>query len=395
MASGFMPKPFDFDVAIVHRNRVCGIHLCLTISQLQLLASMMQEPFPVLTHLKLESLIGKGPDLPLPDEFLGGSAPRLQSLGLNFIPFPALPKLLLSATDLVRLVLWGIPDSGYIAPEAILTGLAVLANLKFLTIGFEFSVFFPDQEHRHPPLLTRSVLPALAHFEFRGASRYLDALVSQIDAPLLASIYYIFPDQYIFDTSHLAQFFRRTTRFQALNEAHVYFDFCNVLVNSFPPTQPLDEKSGLRISYGGDTDHWDILHMAQFLTSLFPSIYIVEHLYFYGYQLSHAKRQWREGGDVDEMDWLEVFHPFTTVKKFYICEESAQRIAPALQELPDESMVSLLPALESLFLECPQQSGPVQEVFDRFVSARWRFGHPVTVSHWEGDPRRLRDLRGF
>ena len=75
MASGFMPKPFDFDVAIVHRNRVCGIHLCLTISQLQLLASMMQEPFPVLTHLKLESLIGKGPDLPLPDEFLGGSAP--------------------------------------------------------------------------------------------------------------------------------------------------------------------------------------------------------------------------------------------------------------------------------------------------------------------------------
>ena len=58
-------------------------------------------------------------------------------------------------------------------------------------------------------------------------------------------------------------------------------------------------------------------------------------------------------------------------------------------------MVSLLPTLESLFLECPQPSGPVQEVFDRFVSARRRFGHPVTVSHWEGDPRRLRDLRGF
>ena len=72
-----------------------------------------------------------------------------------------------------------------------------------------------------------------------------------------------------------------------------------------------------------------------------------------------------------------------------MCKESAECIAPALQELPDESTVLLLPALESLFLEGPQPLGPVQEVFDRFIAARRLFGHPVAVSYWEGDRRRL------
>jgi hypothetical protein len=250
IASDFMPNDSDFDAATVHRNRVCGIYLRLAISQLQLFATMMQEQFPALTHLKLGPLYGHGSDLPLPDEFLGGSAPWLQYLKLYNIPFPALPKYLLSATNLVHLALLDIPDSGYISPEAIVTSLAMLANLKSLTIGFESSRSFPDQEHRHPPLLARPVLPTLTHFEFQGASRYLEALVVRIDTPLLGSICITFPHQYIFDTSQLAQFLKRTTRFQALNEAHVYFDFSNVLVESFPPTQPFDEKSELRISSG-------------------------------------------------------------------------------------------------------------------------------------------------
>jgi hypothetical protein len=68
---------------------------------------------------------------PLPDGLLGGSSPRLQFLALHSIPFPALPKFLLAATDLVHLALERIPHNGYISPEAIVTCLAVLANLKF------------------------------------------------------------------------------------------------------------------------------------------------------------------------------------------------------------------------------------------------------------------------
>ena len=119
-------------------------------------------------------LIDSRPAPALPDGFLGGSAPRLQSLELDSIPFPALPKLLLSATDLVHLTLWNIPHSGYISPEAIVTGLAVLANLKSLTIEFESPLSRPDRESRRPPPPTRTVLPALTRFEFQGVSEYLE-----------------------------------------------------------------------------------------------------------------------------------------------------------------------------------------------------------------------------
>ncbi len=64
----------------------------------------MQEPFPVLTVLQLMSMdqIHRNPPA-LPDEFLGGSAPCLQEIELDGIPFPALPTLLSLANDLVIL----------------------------------------------------------------------------------------------------------------------------------------------------------------------------------------------------------------------------------------------------------------------------------------------------
>ena len=64
----------------------------------------MHEPFPELIHLRLNAHYP--PEvLQFPDRFLGGSAPRLQSLELDFITFPALPEFLLSANDLVCLSL--------------------------------------------------------------------------------------------------------------------------------------------------------------------------------------------------------------------------------------------------------------------------------------------------
>ena len=377
------PEYYDLNAAIAHRNRVCEIDLRLSKIQLQLLASAMQEQFPVLIHLKLEDPHDYGKKIPLPDEFLGGFAPRLQSLNLNSIPFPALPKLLLSATDLVRLTLWDIPDPGYISPEAIVTSLAVLANLKFLTIGFEYFLSFPDQE-RHPPPLKHTVLPVLTHFEVQGVSEYVEDLVSRIDVPLLDYICITFLHEFAFDTSQLAQFLRRTTRLQALNEAYVHFDYFEVQVQSFPPTQSSDEKSGLKISHGGIDG--DITDVTQVLTSLFPSIYTVEHLYIYAYGVSRStKLEFRD--DIENIQWLEIFRPFTAVKKLYMCEESAIRIALALEELVEESMVHVLPTLEGLFWEeleeeLEESTGFVQENFDRFVNTRQLVGNPVAVSHW-------------
>ncbi len=66
------------------------------------------------------------------DLFLGESAPCLQQVDLYRIPFPELPTLLMSARDLVSLRLDYVPPTGYISPEAMVAGLAMLTRLKTL-----------------------------------------------------------------------------------------------------------------------------------------------------------------------------------------------------------------------------------------------------------------------
>ena len=80
-------EDYDFDATIVHHDRVCQITLLgLTSPRLQRLASAMQVQFQALIDLTLFSL-DRHPALALPDGFLGGSGPRLQSLQFHFIPF--------------------------------------------------------------------------------------------------------------------------------------------------------------------------------------------------------------------------------------------------------------------------------------------------------------------
>ena len=110
-----------------HSDRVCDISLYFEGLDLDKLSAAMQVPFPELTHLWLRS--SDETVSALPDSFLGGSAPCLQYLQLKGIPFPGLPKLLLSATNLVELYLANIPHSGYFSPEAIVTALSTLTHL--------------------------------------------------------------------------------------------------------------------------------------------------------------------------------------------------------------------------------------------------------------------------
>ena len=107
----------------------------------------MEVPFPELTDLGF-STRHKTEPVPLPDSFLGGSAPRLQFLYLDGIPFPGLPKLLLSATHLTHLLLFNIPHSGYISPEAMVTSLSILTSLDELSLEFQSPLSRPDRESR-------------------------------------------------------------------------------------------------------------------------------------------------------------------------------------------------------------------------------------------------------
>jgi len=92
--------------------------------------AVMQVPFPQLTDLQLFSYSDHVTPLVVPNLFLGGSAPHLQSFCLYGILFLGLPKLLLSATQLVYLYLCHIPHSGYISPKAMAALLSMLSSLE-------------------------------------------------------------------------------------------------------------------------------------------------------------------------------------------------------------------------------------------------------------------------
>jgi hypothetical protein len=284
--------------------------------------------------------------------------------------------LLLFATNLVCLNLGNIPHSGYFSPEAIVVGLTGLANLKYLTIGFESPLSRPDREIQRPPPPRRTVLPALTRFEFKGVSEYAEDLVAQINAPLLDSIYVTFFHELVFDIPQLARLMRRTTGFETLNQAHVDFGNYRVQVESLPPTRTFDEKSGLKVLC--DELNTQFSSLIQVFTSIFPSIYMVEHLYIYTSR--HLLSQWHR--DIENMQWLEILHPFTSVKKLYLNRKFAQRIALAL--LVRKRVADMLPALENLFLERRRPWEPVQDFRDirQFVAARKLLGRPVAVSHW-------------
>jgi hypothetical protein len=372
-----MPEDYDFDAAIVHPNRVREISLFrLTGSQLQRLVNRMQEQFPSLIHLALGCEAYSSDAPALADGFLGGSTPHLQHLGLYSIPFPALPKFLLSATDLVQLSLMRIPHSGYISPEAIVTGLAAAAHLKSLIIEFRSPLSRPDRNRRRPPPPIRTVLPALTHFRYKGVSEYLEDLMARIDAPLLDTIRMIFFHQLIFNTPQLAQFMRRTTSLQALNEAHIDFNKFGIHVGYSPPTGT-GERSRLKVSCR-EMD-WQLSSMAQVFTSFFPSICMVEHLYMS--ETSYSLPQWQD--DIDTTQWLEIFEPFTAVKNIYLTKAFAQHIAHALQELVGSEMIEVLPTLQNIFLEAYLPSGPPLEGIGKFIAARQLSDHPITVSLWE------------
>ena len=204
-----------------HCDRVRNISILnLTSSQLERLAPMMQGPFPALTLLQLLVL---NTAQVLPDMFLGGSAPRLQTLILRGTPLLGLPRLLLSATDLSYISLEEIPHIGYISPEAMVTCLSALTRLIRLIIGFQSPASRPDQRGRRPPPLTRVILPALEEFRFQGVSEYLEDLMARIDAPQLRILDISLFNQVIFDIQQLTYFIGHAGILESSHSAKVVF----------------------------------------------------------------------------------------------------------------------------------------------------------------------------
>ena len=262
-----MERADNIIAALEHHERIPLItasHLLRPLSER--LAAGMCRPFPTLTSLQLSGVPQS--QTRLPDLFLGGSAPHLRTLALIGISFPALPNLLLSATDLVHLDLWNIPNSAYIPPDEMVVCLSTLTRLKTLYLGF-----CPRGIHgtsRPLPPLTRSVPLALTTLWFSGHSEYLGDLISRIDAPQLNDIDITFSDLSPFSTPQFIQFINRTEIHNPFNRAIVRF-FCNcVEVTLSSESLRVDRQSASRLRVSWEKPCWQITFLLQFCRSSLP-----------------------------------------------------------------------------------------------------------------------------
>ena len=362
-----------------HSDRIRQLSIFLnpyTTREIENLWTAMQAPFPELTDLEL-GLYWPSYLPVLPDSFLGGSATRLRYLFLESIPFPGIPKLLLSATHLVRLSLSNIPHSGYFSPEAMVTCLSALTSLEWLELGFQSPQSCPDLETQPPFLPTRFVLPTLTVVLFKGTSEYLEEFLARIDAPQVYRLDITFFNDIDFNTSGLIQFISRTPKLGEYGEARLIFEDRKAIVELLPQPRPSDDRT-VQVTILCQVSNWQLSSLAQICTLSLRPLLTMENLYI---KNEYRRPDWKD--DIEAAEWLDLLHPFTAVKNLYLSEQFAPHMAPALQELTGERTTEVLPALQNLFLEGFQPSKPVQEGVARFISARLLANQPVAISVWD------------
>lgn len=362
--------------ALKHLDRVSDIRLVVRGRHSRVMVAVMQEQFPVLTRLWICSAL-KDEDAPmLPAEFLGASAPRLQEFGIDRIPFPTVPTLLLSASDLVKLHLRNIPPAGYISPEAMAVGLSALPRLE--SFIFEFQSATPRPGQIPSPPATRTVLPSLTFFHFQGSSEYLEDLVVQIDGPHLNKISTVYLNQLVdFQVAQLSQFIDRSVGPEIVLcnglgvtffSGGVSFDIYRHPIHEY--RDPIPDTT-IILCEGID---WQISHMTRVLSQFSTSLSNVVHLKL-EVRLEEDEDYQLFLESVDDVDWLHLFHQFSTVQRLHVYRELSVLIAIALTDITTSMMAAeVMPSLGLIYLE-----GQPSPSVEKFLAARRLVGRPVTV----------------
>jgi hypothetical protein len=256
------------------------------------------------------------------------------------------------------------------------TGLSALTRLQTIQLKFRSPRSRADRENRLlPRRLTRVVLPSLTSFDFKGNSEYLEDIVVQIDAPLLDQVEVTFFNQLLFDTPLLRDFISRTETFKASHRAHLGFSHDDVEV---------------RLLRQDGTDHHCILSLAILCTpldrqlsalarvcnSILSPLLTLECLdieIYWGIRQEY----------VENVRWQEVLRPFTSVKGLAPCIDAIPYVVSVLENLAEESVTDVLPALQNIFLEDPRPSQHFKKVIRKFIAARQLSGRPVAVLYWQ------------
>ena len=369
--------------ALEHPDRVRYVEIAATNSLLGKVATVMQTPFPALTLLRLSS---KDDDAPfLPNTFLGGSAPSLQEICLDGIPFLTLPALLLSARHLVILKLDNIPVTGYISPESMIICLNILTQLRTLSIGFRVPTSHSDRLITRPSPQTRVVLPVLSFFEFRGISEYLEDLVAQIDTPQLDFLRITYFNRFAFDAFDVPQLSQFTGRTKSLEldqskHAELYFGASNAKIRLDCEHVGLGRRQSrlfLQISCQGLDRQVSLLTQ---VLSHSPGVFSnVAHLSIHAQCLQQLELEDEGGEDIIDIAYLDLLRPFASVETLRLHGHSAGAVALALEVDVNEMVdAEVFPVLQLIWL----QDLPVASL-ENFADIRCRSGRPVAIVNTE------------
>ncbi|KAI9450494.1 hypothetical protein F5148DRAFT_1242880 [Russula earlei] len=365
--------------ALQHPSRICEINLTLTRPLLEKLTPLMRDPLPALEYLQLVSR-DMMESLVLPTSFLGGVTPRLCHIDLDGTPFPTLPKLLSSATDLISLRLYEVPNTGYISPGELVAGLDATPKLKSLEISFHDCTTSLGQDSALTSSQARTVLSALTEFQFRGDSDYLEDLVSRIDAHNIEQCSITLLDERMFEIPQLAQFIGRTGELKSspYRTSIWLWQRGFSITHYFGRHHPFDGGTfRLQIPCHGLARQMNLLACTCRRLSVLVSG--VERLDIEADRV--PSDSWDE---TITPRWLELFTPFGGVRRLELIGTLVPSIGSALEQSTTEnggtgvSGPEVFPLLRDLHLRDTFTPPPLES----FIAARRLSGHIVSV-HYE------------
>jgi hypothetical protein len=370
------PAPEDENnvvAALQQSDRVNSISLTMTKSLLEKFSSI-EQPFSDLEHLVLLSQDPIG--LALPSAFKWGS--RLRRFHSTRISLPALPQLLSPSLALVDLQLHEVPSVGYFSPEEFASALSGMTQLQSLSLHFLSPTSRPSHVGLSPSLRERVVLPTLTHFKFRGASEYLNSLVTRIDTSGLVHVEVSFFNQLIFHLSQLGQFIDQIDVQKSHRRADIVFSGRAVSITFSQPGAP----ARLTLQISCEPLDWQLSSLAQMCDHLFPFLSSIQDL-----RIDTTERSSGED-DVDGDQWLELMRAFDGTEDFQVTGELAADILHALRPVDGEH-TTVLPALRNLrvpALSSPMIQGLLWETVESFTTSRRLSGHSVQVQDYPRPP---------
>jgi hypothetical protein len=358
--------------------RICEIDLDISRTQLAKYASLLEEPFPALDHLRLRSqdgvLRGFLDPIVLPIYFLNHSAPQLRVLRLKGTTIPTLPRLL-SSNNLVSL---GLEEMTHFpAAEDLTMALSTATQLKSLVLGFHSDTTF----HLFRPQLgspssssSRIVLPSLTRFQYRGESPYLRYFDSRINTPIIENINLLpFCKSRYDNTNGLCELFGlgellRSSRCRA---THLHFSTSYIVFSHhFSRILSTSGVFSFWLPFRDDINILELLLVAQVYRGMESQDALPK--------VTHLEID--DGPYYEQFPtrWLHLLRALTGLTTLYVSSTLSSLIVSALAQVTGETIREILPALKELHFGIgtpPSTTVPLAP----FIAQRRRCGLPISI----------------